>query len=137
MKREFQSPHTPRQKSSRRQFLGWSGKAAVGSALAGVAIPTVHAAENNTIKLALVGCGSRGSGAVANAFSTTGETKVLTRTRARAVEEGSRLHVMPKQVSVGDLARALNAMGLTPSDLVSVFQALKDAGALQAKLIVR
>ena len=32
----------------------------------------MYAAENNTIRLALVGCGGRGTGAVANAFSTTG-----------------------------------------------------------------
>jgi predicted dehydrogenase len=35
-------------------------------------VPRVHAAENNTIKLALVGCGGRGTGAVGNAFATTG-----------------------------------------------------------------
>lgn len=57
---------------SRRDFLRLSARAGVASALAGVAIPHVHAAENNTIKLALVGCGGRGTGAVADAFSTTG-----------------------------------------------------------------
>lgn len=56
----------------RREFLKVSGCAAVATALSGVAIPRVHAAENNTIKLALVGCGGRGTGAVGNAFSTTG-----------------------------------------------------------------
>jgi predicted dehydrogenase len=54
--------------SSRREFLKWSGKLAAGSALAAVAIPHVHAGEDNTIRLALIGCGGRGSGAVANAF---------------------------------------------------------------------
>ena len=58
--------------SSRREFLQWSGKLAAGSALAGVAIPHVHAAEDNTIRLALIGCGGRGSGAAANAFEATG-----------------------------------------------------------------
>lgn len=72
MKRESQSSHTESQKSSRREFLALGGKIAAGSALAGVAIPRVHAAEDNTIKLALVGCGGRGTGAVGNAFSTTG-----------------------------------------------------------------
>ncbi len=60
------------QKPSRREFLRWSGAAAAGSALAGVAIPAVHAAEDNTIRLALIGCGGRGSGAVVNAFEATG-----------------------------------------------------------------
>ena len=35
-----------------------------------MAIPAVHAAENNTIRLALVGCGGRGTGAAANALAT-------------------------------------------------------------------
>ncbi len=42
------------------------------SALAGLTIPRCHAAENSTIKLALVGCGGRGTGAVLDACSTTG-----------------------------------------------------------------
>lgn len=57
---------------SRRDFLKRAGGTLAGAALAGVAIPAVHAAEDNTIKLALVGCGGRGTGAVADAFSTTG-----------------------------------------------------------------
>jgi predicted dehydrogenase len=55
---------------SRRDFLETSGKWAAVSALAGVALPHVHAAEDNTIRLAIVGCGGRGSGAVANALSS-------------------------------------------------------------------
>src|SRR5881397_439000 len=55
--------------SSRREFIKNTGKIAAASALAGVAIPHVHAAENNTIQVALVGCGGRGGGAAANALS--------------------------------------------------------------------
>jgi len=58
--------------TSRREFLSVSGRVAAASALAAVAVPRVHAAEHSTIKLALVGCGGRGTGAVGNAFSTTG-----------------------------------------------------------------
>src|ERR1043165_1412203 len=47
---------------SRRAFL--TGV----STLAGIALPHVHAAENNTIQLALVGCGGRGTGAAENAL---------------------------------------------------------------------
>jgi predicted dehydrogenase len=47
-----------------------SGKIAVASALAGVALPAVHAAEDNAIRIALVGCGGRGTGAAANALNT-------------------------------------------------------------------
>ena len=57
---------------SRRDFLKQTGRAAAVAALAGVAVPPVHAGENNTIRLAIVGCGGRGSGAVANALSAPG-----------------------------------------------------------------
>lgn len=72
-----------------------------------------------------------------NPFSSTGETAILNSTSIRAVDEGTRLHHMPRKVSVSELAEALNAMGLTPSDLISVFQGIRDAGALQGRLIVR
>ena len=55
--------------SSRREFIKNTGKFAAASALAGVAIPHVHAAENNTIQVALVGCGGRGTGAAGDALS--------------------------------------------------------------------
>src|SRR5579862_2960197 len=49
--------------TSRRRFI------AGVSVLAGVALPAVHAAENNTVQLALIGCGGRGTGAAENALS--------------------------------------------------------------------
>ncbi|MEK7784608.1 MAG: hypothetical protein AAB658_04155, partial [Chloroflexota bacterium] len=57
---------------SRRDFIRTTGQFAAASALAGVVMPHVHAAEDNTIRLALIGCGGRGSGAVANAMSAGG-----------------------------------------------------------------
>jgi predicted dehydrogenase len=51
--------------------LKFSGHLAAASTLAGIP-PRIYAGENNTIKLALVGCGGRGAGAIADAFSTTG-----------------------------------------------------------------
>ena len=56
--------------TSRREFLKNTGRMAAASALAGAVLPHVHAAENNTIQLALIGCGGRGTGAAANALST-------------------------------------------------------------------
>ncbi|HEY1378347.1 MAG TPA: Gfo/Idh/MocA family oxidoreductase [Gemmataceae bacterium] len=50
---------------SRRQVL----KAAAASALAGVVLPQVHAAEDNTVRVALIGCGGRGTGAAENAMN--------------------------------------------------------------------
>ncbi|NOX54100.1 MAG: gfo/Idh/MocA family oxidoreductase [Planctomycetes bacterium] len=55
--------------SSRRTFLKATGSIAASSALAGTAIPTVHAGEDNTIRIALIGCGGRGTGAAVNALS--------------------------------------------------------------------
>ncbi len=55
--------------ASRRDFLKDTGKVAAATALAGVLVPPVHAAEDNTIRIALVGCGGRGTGAAANAMS--------------------------------------------------------------------
>jgi flagellar P-ring protein precursor FlgI len=37
---------------------------------------------------------------------------------------------------VAELARALNALGVTPRDLIAIFQALKAAGALHAELVI-
>jgi predicted dehydrogenase len=54
--------------SSRREFLKDTGRIAAATALAGSVIPNVHAGENNKIRLALVGCGSRGTGAVVDAM---------------------------------------------------------------------
>ena len=62
----------PTPSTSRRSFLTTTGQVAAVSALAGVTIPSVHAAEDNTIRVALIGCGGRGTGAAANALSTQG-----------------------------------------------------------------
>ena len=72
MKRRPQPSHDATSQPSRRDVLKWSGGLAATSALAGLAIPRVHAAEDNTIRLALIGCGGRGNGAVANAFNAPG-----------------------------------------------------------------
>ena len=63
---------TTKSVTPRREFLKQTARLAAVSALAGVAIPHVHAGEDNTIRLALIGCGGRGSGAVANAMSAGG-----------------------------------------------------------------
>jgi predicted dehydrogenase len=63
---------------SRREFLTRSGRGVAISALAGVALPAVHAAGSNTIQLALVGCGGRGTGAAVNALSVkSGPVKLV------------------------------------------------------------
>lgn len=54
--------------ASRRAFLRDTGRVAAATVLA-AAVPHVHAAENNTIQVALIGCGGRGTGAAENALS--------------------------------------------------------------------
>ncbi len=64
--------------ASRREFLKNTSRIAAGTALAGMVLPHVHAAEDNTIRLALIGCGGRGCGAAANAFdSPNGPVKLI------------------------------------------------------------
>jgi len=62
----------PKNGATRRDFLKTTGQVAAASALAGVAIPSVHAGEDNTIRVALIGCGGRGTGAAANALAAKG-----------------------------------------------------------------
>jgi predicted dehydrogenase len=69
---------TPKRGPTRRDVMKTTGKVAVASALAGLAVPAVHAGENNTIQLALVGCGGRGTGAAEDALvSKFGPTKLV------------------------------------------------------------
>ena len=63
---------------SRREFLKNTGRVAGAAALVGSTAPHLYAAENNTIQLALVGAGGRGTGAAANALaSTAGPTRLV------------------------------------------------------------
>ncbi|MDX1951769.1 MAG: Gfo/Idh/MocA family oxidoreductase [Verrucomicrobiota bacterium] len=57
--------------TSRRSFIKTTGQIAAVSALAGVKLPFIHAQSDDTISLALIGCGGRGSGATVNALNTT------------------------------------------------------------------
>jgi hypothetical protein len=58
-----------RKNTSRRDFLKNTGRIAATSAvMAGIA-PRIYAGENNTIKVVLIGCGGRGTGAASQALS--------------------------------------------------------------------
>lgn len=67
-------------------------------------------------------------------FSRTGDTVTVDRTDLNVSEEAANFTVIPSNSSVADLALALNAIGATPRDLVVIFQLIKKAGALHAKL---
>jgi predicted dehydrogenase len=69
---------TPKSGLTRRDVMKTTGHIAAASALAGVALPQVHAGENSTIQVALVGCGGRGTGAAENALSVpNGNTRLV------------------------------------------------------------
>jgi len=55
--------------TSRREFLKDTGRIAAASAFAAGIAPRIYAGQNNTIKIALIGCGGRGTGAADNALS--------------------------------------------------------------------
>jgi predicted dehydrogenase len=55
--------------TSRREFLKGTGRIAAASALAAGIAPRMYAGQSNTIKVALIGCGGRGTGAADNALS--------------------------------------------------------------------
>jgi flagellar P-ring protein precursor FlgI len=65
-----------------------------------------------------------------------GSTVVVPKTDIQVQEEEGNLVVLPMGVSIGEVARALNAIGATPRDLIAIFQAIKAAGALQAELVI-
>jgi predicted dehydrogenase len=58
--------------TTRREFIKTTGRIAAVSALAGVALPAVHAASSDLIQIGLVGAGGRGTGAAGNALGTAG-----------------------------------------------------------------
>ena len=65
-----------------------------------------------------------------------GETVVTEETNISAAAEPASIVAMPATADVGSLAQALNALGVAPRDLIAILQALKQAGALQAELVI-
>ena len=63
-----------------------------------------------------------------------GQTVATPETNLRVQEGQNPIYLLDPGVSIGDVVRALNALGVSPRDLIAIFQALKAAGALQAKL---
>jgi flagellar P-ring protein precursor FlgI len=63
-----------------------------------------------------------------------GATVVTPESDVTVEEEKNRLLLVPEGRAIGDLVRALNAIGVTPRDLITILQAMKVAGALQGKL---
>ena len=66
-----------------------------------------------------------------------GSTQTTQRTSTSVTETKSGLIPLQELPTVEKVAAALNALGATPRDMMSIFQAMKQAGALQAELITR
>jgi len=65
---------------------------------------------------------------------SAGETTTTTETQISAEEEKAKAVVLESGTTLGQLVRALNALGTTPRELISILQAVKAAGALNAQL---
>jgi len=64
-----------------------------------------------------------------------GDTVVVPNTNMEVHEQQKRMVVLDEALTVADVARALNALGATPNDIVTILQAIKRAGALPAELV--
>jgi myo-inositol 2-dehydrogenase / D-chiro-inositol 1-dehydrogenase len=98
--------------TSRREFLRTSAKAVAGAAVASAVARPGYTAEDNTIKVALIGCGGRGTGAAAQALSTKGPTelwavadvfqsRVDASLRNISAQHGSQVVVPPERQFIG------------------------------------
>jgi flagellar P-ring protein precursor FlgI len=67
-------------------------------------------------------------------FSRRGETVVTPESQVQVQEGNNPIFLVNSGVSIAAVVKALNALGVSPRDLISIFQALKAAGALQAEL---
>ncbi len=70
-------------------------------------------------------------------FSREGETKIVPRSEVSVTEEGGDVHVVNAAPTLGDVVRGLNALGVSPRDLVAILFAMKRAGALRAEIEVQ
>ena len=65
-----------------------------------------------------------------------GQTVVVPQTQTNVETEKSKVMVMENATNVQQIAKALNALGVTSRDIIAIFQALKEVGALKAELII-
>jgi len=65
-----------------------------------------------------------------------GETVVTQQPSIEVDQQNARVVNLPESVTLADVASALNKIGATPRDIIAIFQALKQVGALRAELVV-
>ena len=69
-------------------------------------------------------------------FANAGETAVAEGTELEVREELGAFHVIPDYPTIQDVTSALNSMGVSTREMMSILQAMKRAGALQAELVI-
>jgi flagellar P-ring protein precursor FlgI len=69
-------------------------------------------------------------------FSERGRTVVSGMSETTVQIDEARTVVISNTVTVSDIASALNQLGVKPRDIIAIFQAVKEAGALQAELVI-
>ncbi|MGR3317845.1 MAG: flagellar basal body P-ring protein FlgI [Candidatus Anammoxibacter sp.] len=65
-----------------------------------------------------------------------GQTEIIPSTEIEIDEQRAQLKVVAEGATVHDVARTLNILGVTPRDLIAIFQAIKRAGSLHAELVI-
>ena len=65
-----------------------------------------------------------------------GETAYVSESQIGLDSGGGQFTVLNQGTTLNEIARALNAMGVSSRDMIAIFQAIKEAGALQAELVV-
>ena len=69
-------------------------------------------------------------------FSDAGETVIVPRTEVEASQQDGQLTIVDGGVRLSELVDGLNALGVSPRDMISILQSIKAAGALQAEIEV-
>jgi len=71
-----------------------------------------------------------------NAFSSTGQTQVTQQSTVNVKQENNKMFELKKAATLEQIVRAVNQVGAAPGDLMAIIEALKEAGALNAELVV-
>lgn len=71
-----------------------------------------------------------------NAFSNNGQTVATPQSQVSAKQEKNKMFELHKATTLEDIVRAVNQVGAAPGDLMAIIEALKEAGALNAEVIV-
>ncbi|QDV65232.1 MULTISPECIES: Gfo/Idh/MocA family oxidoreductase [Crateriforma] len=116
--------------SDRRSFLKTTSVAATGAALAGSVARTAHAAGLDEIKVVLIGCGGRGSGAIVNLFNTEGNVKLVAVADAFPQKAEGLLNSLRKRKQYAE------KVAVTPENIYTDLNGYKAAMDVECDLVV-